>query len=387
MRKNISILGSTGSIGVQTLDVVKKLGIKVYGLTADKNIDLLEKQAREFKPRAVSISDEKDAEKLRSRLDGLNIQVYSGQEGIVRVATLEEVETVVNSIVGIAGLIPTVEAIRKGKNIALANKETLVTAGNIIMEEARKHRVDIIPIDSEHSAIFQCLLGNNKASISKLILTASGGPFRGYNRKDLVNITPQQALKHPTWKMGSKITIDCATLMNKGLEVIEARWLFNINADNIKVIIHPQSIVHSMVEFIDGSVIAQLGMPDMRLPIQFALTYPKRQSADLPKLDLTRIGSLTFEEPDLENFPCLKLAYDALKISGTMPAVMNGANEMAVSLFLSGKIKFIHIPDIIKRVMERHKVNNNPSINDIIEVDRWARMEVLKQLNFKGEII
>lgn len=386
MEKCISILGSTGSIGVQTLGVVRNLGIRVQGLTADKNIDLLEKQAREFKPKAVSISCNKQAEELRSRLGGLNIEVYSGAEGLIRIATLEGVDTVVNSLVGIAGLMPTMEAIRNKKGIALANKETLVAAGSLVMAEAKKHSVEIIPIDSEHSAIFQCIMGNNKANVSKLILTASGGPFRGCRYEDLIHITPEEALKHPNWQMGNKITIDSATLMNKGLEVIEARWLFDINEDNIKVLIHPQSIIHSMVEYIDGSVIAQLGPPDMRIPIQFALTYPERSCNNFPKLNLAEKRTLTFEEPDYKVFPCLNLAYEALKASGTMPAAMSGANEMAVWLFLNKKIKFTHIPELIEKVMEKHKVNNNPSINDIIEVDTWAKEEAA-EICGKGELL
>ncbi|NSW92329.1 MAG: 1-deoxy-D-xylulose-5-phosphate reductoisomerase [Firmicutes bacterium] len=386
MEKCISILGSTGSIGVQTLGVVRNLGIRVKGLTADKNIDLLEKQAREFKPKAVSISCNKQAEELRSRLGGLNIEVYSGAEGLIRIATLEGVDTVVNSLVGIAGLMPTMEAIRNKKSIALANKETLVAAGSLVMAEAKRHSVEIIPIDSEHSAIFQCIMGNNKANVSKLILTASGGPFRGCRYEDLIYITPEEALKHPNWQMGNKITIDSATLMNKGLEVIEARWLFDINEDNIKVLIHPQSIIHSMVEYIDGSVIAQLGPPDMRIPIQFALTYPERSCNNFPKLNLAEKRTLTFEEPDYKVFPCLNLAYEALKASGTMPAAMSGANEMAVWLFLNKKIKFTHIPELIEKVMEKHKVNNNPSINDIIEVDTWAKEEAA-EICGKGELL
>ena len=375
MKRCISILGSTGSIGVQALDVVRNLGIRVLGLTADKNIDLLEKQACEFKPEAISISEPNLADELASRLKGLNIRVYSGNEGLVKIATLKDIDMVLNSIVGVAGLIPTFEAIGHKKNIALANKETLVAAGKLIIEETQKHNVKIIPVDSEHSAILQCIMGNNEKNISKLILTASGGPFRGLKHEDLIYITPEEALEHPNWKMGSKITIDSATLMNKGLEVIEAKWLFDIDKDNIEVLIHPQSIIHSMVEYIDGSVIAQLGSPDMRIPIQFALTYPERSHNSFSRLDLIKKEALTFEEPDWETFPCLRLAYEALQESGTMPAVMNGANETAVHLFLNRKIRFTQIPEIIEKVMYNHIVNKNPSINDIIKIDMWAREE------------
>jgi len=287
--------------------------------------------------------------------------------------------------VGIAGLMPTMEAIRHKKNIALANKETLVVAGSLVMEEAKKHGVDIIPVDSEHSAIYQCIMGNNKDDISKLILTASGGPFRGCRRKDLLHVTLEDALKHPNWTMGNKITIDCATLMNKGLEIIEARWLFNINEDKIDVLIHPQSIVHSMVEYVDGSIMAQMGAPDMRIPIQFALTCPGRKHNSFLRLNFIKTGILTFEEPDHDTFPTLKFAYGALKKSGTMPAVMNGANEKAVELFLNGKIKFIHIFELIEKVMQKHEVNNNPSINDIIEADAWAKEEAARICS-KGEL-
>lgn len=376
MAKSISILGSTGSIGTQTLEVARNLNLKVLGLTAGNNIDLLEKQALEFKPIMVSVADECLADKLRSRLNGHGIEVYSGVDGLKRAASLKEVETVVTSIVGIAGLIPTLEAIKNGKDIALANKETLVTAGEIVMLEAQKHKVKILPVDSEHSAIFQSLIGYNINDISKLILTASGGPFRGKSLKELGQVTLEQALKHPNWSMGSKITIDSATLMNKGLEVIEAKWLFNVSLDKIQILVHPQSIIHSAVEYIDGSVIAQLGSPDMRIPIQFALTYPERCSSSFSRLNLLEANKLTFEEPDYKSFSCLRLAFDALKIGGTMPVVLNASNEIAVSLFLNRKINYLDIPRIIEKIMSRHTVNINPSLEDIIEVDRWARNEI-----------
>lgn len=376
MVERISVLGSTGSIGVQTLDVAKNLNIKVEGLAANKNIELLEKQAWEFKPRIVAVMDENMAEVLRSRLKDTSIEVAGGVEGLKKVASVEGAQTVVSAIVGIAGLVPTMEAIKNGKNIALANKETLVTAGSIVMAEAQKRKVEIFPVDSEHSAIFQCLMGNNKEDVSKIILTASGGPFRGRKRDELKNVTVKEALKHPNWSMGSKITIDSATMMNKGLEVIETRWLFDVSLDRIEVLIHPQSIVHSMVEFRDGAIMAQLGSPDMRLPIQLALTYPKRLMNGFSKLDLIKNNTLTFEAPDTEAFPCLKLAYEALRIGGTMPAVLNAANEEAVRLFLEEKIGFLEIPQIIERVMTSHTVEDTPDLDDIIKMDLWAREKV-----------
>lgn len=373
MAKNIAILGSTGSIGVQTLDVAKNLGIRVSGLSAGSNIDLLEKQAREFKPRAVSIGDAALARELDKRLKGLGIEVMYGAEGLTGIASLDETDTVVTSIVGTAGLMPTLKAIEKGKDIALANKETLVTAGAFVMSEAAKHNVRIFPVDSEHSAVFQSLNGNRRSDVAAIILTASGGPFRGWRHEELEGVRVAQALKHPNWKMGSKITIDSATLMNKGLEVIEARWLFDVEAERIRVVVHPQSIIHSMVEYVDGSVMAQLGSPDMRIPIQLALTWPERTENSFPRLDMLRCGSLTFEEPDTNAFPCLELAYEALKAGGTMPSAMNAANEASVGLFLKGKIRFTDIPRIIRKVMDKHIVNTKPGLDDIIEVDRWAR--------------
>ncbi|HHV95390.1 MAG TPA: 1-deoxy-D-xylulose-5-phosphate reductoisomerase [Clostridiaceae bacterium] len=386
MQKKISILGSTGSIGIQALEVVRNLkknnyNIEIKGLAAGKNIDLLEKQVLEFKPEAVSVMDEELADILNKRLKSTGTDVFYGIEGLIKVATLENTDLVLNSVVGVVGLLPTLEAIRKGKNIALANKETLVAAGKIVMEEAQKHNVSIIPVDSEHSAIFQCLVGNDKKSISKLLLTASGGPFRGKKTEQLEMVKPEDALKHPNWKMGNKITIDSATLMNKGLEVIEARWLFDVSPEKIEVLIHPQSIIHSMVEYVDGSIIAQLGMPDMRIPIQYAITYPNRQYSRFNKMDFKIHRELTFEEPDYVNFPCLRIAFEALKESGTMPTVMNAANEVAVNLFLNNKIRFTQIPVIISNVMDKHIVNNNPTIDDIIEVDEWARIEAMKVYN------
>lgn len=376
MVENISIIGSTGSIGTQTLDCVRNLGIKISGLSANSNIDLLEKQIKEFCPEVVSVGTEKLAVELKSRIGNM-CEVLHGNEGVIAVATVPSADAVVTSVVGVAGLIPTIEAIKKGKNIALANKETLVAGGSLVMELARANNVHILPVDSEHSAIFQSLRGGRKAEVEKIILTASGGPFRGYSREELENVTLEQALKHPNWSMGSKVTIDSATMMNKGLEVIEAKWLFDVELSQIEVLVHPQSVIHSMVEFFDGSVIAQLGSPDMRLPIQYALTYPQRAKAEFSKLDFTKTSSLTFEKPDMSTFRCLGLAFEAAKEGGTMPAVMNAANEVAVNLFMKKKIKFCQIPEIVESIMQKHIVNIQPSIDDIIEVDRWAREQII----------
>jgi 1-deoxy-D-xylulose-5-phosphate reductoisomerase len=299
--------------------------------------------------------------------------VYSGEKGLVEIAVIDGADTVVTSIVGIAGLVPTIAAIRAGKDIALANKETLVTAGHIVMSEAEKHNVRIIPVDSEHSAIFQCLLENNRSELSKIILTASGGPFRGRKLADLEKVTCEDALKHPNWSMGNKITIDSATLMNKGLEVIEAKWLFNVEPDRIQVVVHPQSAIHSAVEYQDGTIIAQMGAPDMRIPIQFALTYPKRAQNSFSRLNLFETSSLTFEKPDMDTFKCLEFAFRAIREGGTMPAVMNAANEVAVSLFLKKKAGFLDIQNTIEKVMERHNPISNPTLSDILEADKWAR--------------
>lgn len=373
MSKCISILGSTGSIGVQALDTARNLGLRVAGLSANRNIELLEKQAREFTPEVVATGDEASAAKLRLRLSDLKVEVVSGPEGFKTVAALEGADTVVASIVGIAGLIPTMEAIRHGKDIALANKETLVTAGPIVIEEARRRGARLLPVDSEHSAVFQCLEGNRRKDVARLILTASGGPFRGRSLEEIKGVRVEDALKHPNWSMGSKITIDSATMMNKGLEVIEARWLFGFEAERISIVVHPQSIIHSMVEYVDGSIMAQLGSPDMRIPIQYALTYPERAPNAFSRLDLLKTGTLTFEEPDLKAFPCIRLAYEALRAGGTLPAVLNAANEAAVGLFLQGRIAFTDIPAAVEKVMEKHITNISPSLDDIIEVDRWAR--------------
>lgn len=378
MSKVISIIGSTGSIGTQTLDVARNLRVQVAAISANSNIDLLEKQVQEFKPQLVSVGTRELAKELENRLNGLKIEVLYGLEGMLKVVEMQEADTVVTSVVGTAGLLPTMHAIKHKKNIALANKETLVTAGQLVMAEARKQGVTIFPVDSEHSAIYQCLMGNDDKQIEKILLTASGGPFRGRKLSELHNITPAQALKHPNWSMGAKITIDSATLMNKGLEVIEAKWLFGMELDRIQVLVHPQSIIHSMVEYVDGSIMAQLGSPDMRIPIQLALTYPSRSKNDFSKVDFLKCGQLTFEEPDAKTFRCLQLAYDSLTIGGTMPAVMNAANEIAVAAFLENKIGFTAIPDLIERVMQAHTVNICPCLDDIIELDGWARKQAEK---------
>ncbi len=376
MRKRIAVLGSTGSIGCQTLEVVERYPEKfeVVGLAAGNNLEKLASQAEKHRPRIVSIRREEDYCRFRSALPG-GIKLTCGAEGMAELAATEEVDIVVTSIAGTVGLIPTMEAIRAGKDIALANKETLVAAGQLVMSMAKEKGVRILPVDSEHSAIFQCLNGESRAEVNKLILTASGGPFKDKSREELAIVTVEEALKHPNWSMGRKITIDSATMMNKGLEVIEARWLFDIGFANIKVIIHPQSIVHSMVEFVDGSVIAQMGLPDMRLPIQYALSYPERWENDCPKLDLLSVGTLNFEEPRTDLFPCLQLAIEAGAAGGTLPAVMNAANEQAVEMFLNGRIDFLDIPELIHRVMSNHDCIPQPGLEDILQSDRWAREE------------
>ncbi|UZQ84419.1 1-deoxy-D-xylulose-5-phosphate reductoisomerase [Thermoclostridium stercorarium] len=377
MTKNLVILGSTGSIGTQALDVCDNINVRVLGLAAQKNIDKLEMQARKYKPAIVAVMDPERGKELKVRLRDTNIKVVWGMDGIIELVTFPGADTVLTSVVGIAGLVPTVRAIEAGKTIALANKETLVTAGKLVMEAAKRNNINILPVDSEHMAIFQCLAGNRKEDIEKLILTASGGPFRGYTEELLNDVTVEEALNHPTWLMGKKITIDSATMMNKGFEVIEARWLFDMELSKIEVLVHPQSIIHSMVSFRDGSIIAQLGASDMRIPIQLAMTWPERMENSFGRVDFTRVGMLTFEKPDLKVFKCLNFAIRAANIGGTMPAVLNAANEVAVSLFLDGKISFKAIMDLIGEVMENHRVHMNPSLNDIIEVDRLAREETL----------
>lgn len=373
MRK-ISILGSTGSIGTQTLEVVENLeNIKVMAITGNSNITLLEEQARKFQPELVAVMDEKNAEVLKEKLADMDICVVSGMDGLVEAATYDGVDTVVTSVVGNVGLKPTFEAIRAGKNIALANKETLVSAGQLVMDLAKKHNIKIYPVDSEHSAIFQSLQGNEGNKIERILLTASGGPFRGKKREDLLDVTAADALKHPNWSMGNKITIDSATLMNKGLEVMEAKWLFDVDVDQIEVLIHPQSIVHSAVEYEDGAIMAQMGEPDMRVPIQYALTYPKRVKSPFPRVDFMQRGNLTFDQPDMETFQCLSLAYRALKTGGTLPAVLNGANEVAVARFLKGDIGFLQISELIEQTMDAYTVKQEYTLEDLLEADAWAK--------------
>jgi len=373
--KKISILGSTGSIGRSVLDVVRRYPdrFQVVALAAGTNIALLARQVDEFSPKLVSVKHRHDVQALKKMLHSHFPEIDSGINGVTQVAVVEEAQTVVSAIEGSAGLIPTVAALDAGKEIALANKETLVVAGEIVMKKAAAQGVGIIPIDSEHSAVFQCLENRDKSSIRRILLTASGGPFLRLDKEKFPQVTNKEALAHPTWKMGPKITIDSATLMNKGLEVIEAKWLFDIQVENIEVIIHPQSVVHSMVEYSDGSVMAQMGIADMRIPILYALTYPDRWDLELPRLDLPGQGSLTFEQPDTERFPCLNLAYQAVRTGGTLPAVMNGANEVAVKSFLDGEIKFSFIPELIEKTMRAHAVSSLDSLESVLRADRWAR--------------
>lgn len=370
--KKISILGSTGSIGVQTLEIAAaSQDLKVVGLTTNVNIDLLHEQILEFKPRVVAVMNEEKAQQLKDRV-GAQVEVLSGMEGLIAVATMEEAEVVVTAVVGMIGLQPTIKAIEAGKDIALANKETLVTAGELIMPLVKEKKVRLLPVDSEHSAIFQALQGEDYARIDKIWLTASGGPFRNKKQADLEHVTLAQALKHPNWSMGHKITVDSATMMNKGLEVIEAKWLFGVEPEQIQVLVHPQSIIHSMVEFKDSSVIAQMGLPDMKLPIQYALYYPNRETNTMKRLNLAAIGKLTFEEPDKKTFSCLQLAYDAMSIGGTMPTVMNAANEWAVKKFIDGEIGFLDIPKIIESAMKQHQVIPSVTLQAILDSEQWT---------------
>jgi 1-deoxy-D-xylulose-5-phosphate reductoisomerase len=377
--KKLSILGSTGSIGKQTLDVLRqhKKEFKVLGLAAFNEVDKILEQIKEFKPEKVCLFEEKAAEKLEKKA-GKEVEVVSGIKGLEEIAVMNEVEQVVVSVVGAIGMQPTIKAIKKGKNIALANKETLVAAGEPIMKEVKKKKITLMPIDSEHSALFQCLNGEERNKVSKVIITCSGGPFRGKKISEFYNASPEQALGHPTWSMGSKITIDSSTLMNKGLEVLEAKWLYGLELEEIEVIIHPQSLIHSMVEFVDGSIMAQIGTHDMRTPIQYALTYPKRISNNFPRLDLTEAKQMTFEKPDFENFPCLGFAFEAGKKQGTLPAAMNAANEIAVYAFLEKKIAFGKIPEIIREVMSEHKNSKADSIETVLEADKKARDKAKK---------
>lgn len=381
--KKIAILGSTGSIGTQTLEVVREQkDIEVVALACGSNVSLLEKQIREFHPRAVALWKEEDARDLKQRISDLQVEVYHGMEGLITISTMEGYDTLVTAIVGMLGLRPTVAAIQSGKHIALANKETLVTAGHIIMPLAKAHQVSILPVDSEHSAIFQSIHGERQNKISKILLTASGGPFRGKKRSELSNIQVEDALKHPNWAMGRKITIDSSTMVNKGLEVMEAKWLFEVELPQIQVVVHPQSVIHSGVEFVDGAVIAQLGTPDMRLPIQYALYYPDRKPLSGKPLDLFEIANLTFEKPDLDTFKGLALAYTAMEKGGNIPTIYNAANEAAVARFLNREIAYLEIPEIIEAAMSEVAFVANPSLDEVLQTEqatydfidrRWER--------------
>ncbi len=378
----LSILGSTGSIGTQTLDVVRNNNdIEVVAISANSNIELLEKQAREFNPEMICVYDVDKAEQLKTSVSDLNVKVVSGMDGLIEIATMNSADIVLTAVVGMIGIRPTIEAIKARKDIALANKETLVTAGHIIMSLADEYNVKILPVDSEHSAIFQSLQGNKRSQVSKIILTASGGPFRNSSYEDLKNVTVEAALKHPNWSMGRKITIDSSTMVNKGLEVMEAKWLFGVDYDQIDVVIQPQSLIHSMVEYVDGGIIAQLGTPDMKLPIQYALYYPDRKWLGGERVNFAEIGSITFMKPDPIKFKGFRLAYDAGRIGGTMPTVYNAANEWAVSKFLNKKIKYLDIADLIEGAMEGHKAIQNPSLEQILETEKAAHEDVEEMIN------
>ena len=375
--KKIAILGSTGSIGTQTLEVVRENGdIQVLGLAAGNNIKLLEAQIREFHPKVVAVWSEEKAKELRDHVRDMEVKIVSGMEGLIEVSVLEETEILVTAIVGMIGIRPTIEAMKAGKNIALANKETLVTAGHIIMPLAKEYNVAILPVDSEHSAIFQSLQGSSRGELHKILLTASGGPFRGKTREELVSIQVEDALKHPNWEMGRKITIDSSTLVNKGLEVIEAKWLFDVEIDQIEVVVHPQSIIHSMVEYVDGAIIAELGTPDMKLPIQYALYYPERRYLPGERVDFSTLSQLTFEKPDLDTFYGLRLAMEAGKAGGSLPTVFNAANELAVSKFLNRQIQYLEIPEIIETCMSLHKNITCPTVDEILRTEQ----EVYEQI-------
>lgn len=380
MRKKIVILGSTGSIGQQTLEVLRKHSneFEVVGLSGWENTTFLKEQISFFKPKIAVVKNEYIARRLKKQLNNLdNIEILWGTNGLVKISTLEEANIIVIAITGIASLIPTFEAVKKGKKIALASKEAMVVAGELLVKEARLRNAKILPIDSEHSAILQCLKNEQKDCVEKIIITASGGALYNLTEDALKNVSIEEALNHPTWKMGKKITIDSATLMNKGLEVIEAKWFFDIPPNKIEIVIHPQSYVHSMVQFIDGTILAQIGEHDMKIPIQYALFYPNRTVNNFSRLELTKVGQLTFKKPNFNKFPCIKLAYKALELGGTMPAVLNGANEIAVNAFLDNKISFSAIPLIIQNTMNEHKPKQNPNINDILDADYWARERAL----------
>ena len=371
--KKIAILGSTGSIGTQTLEVVRENGdIEVLGLAAGSNIKVLEEQIREFHPQIVAVWSEEKAEELRVNVADTDTQIVAGMDGLLEVATMNDTEILVTAVVGMIGIRPTIEAIKAGKDIALANKETLVTAGHIIMPLAKKMGVSILPVDSEHSAIFQSLQGNRHGAVHKILLTASGGPFRGKKSEELMEIKVEDALKHPNWSMGRKITIDSSTMVNKGLEVIEAKWLFDVDVDRVQVVVQPQSIIHSMVEYVDGAIIAELGTPDMKLPIQYALLYPERRYLPGKRLDFAQLASIQFEKPDMEVFRGLKMAYEVGTQGGTMPTVFNAANEYAVACFLEEKIRFLEIYDIIESCLEAHQKKEAPSVEEILDAEQWT---------------
>ena len=373
--KRLAILGSTGSIGINTLDIVRQFPerFEIVGLTAGLNIRLLKQQILQFRPKLVSVLNHELSEALKRDLSREPVQIVHGVEGLIQVAAHPEVDHVVSAIVGAVGLIPTLSAIKTGKTIALANKESLVMAGKIVIEEAKRNHAQILPIDSEHSAIFQSLLGHRRQDIHRLILTASGGPFLNFPAERLQEVTVKEALNHPRWEMGKKITIDSASLMNKGLEVIEAHWLFDVPVEKIAIQIHPQSVVHSMVEYVDGAIVAQMGITDMRIPISYALSFPQRLPLTLPRLDLFQKGGLTFFPPDEDRYPCLKLAYQSIKIGETMPAILNAADEVAVNAFIEGSLKFTEIPLLVRRVMEEHDVRPVHTVEDVLRADHWAR--------------
>lgn len=376
--KKIAILGSTGSIGTQTLEVVREnKDIEVLGLAAGNNIALLEQQIREFSPKVVAVWKEEKAKELRENIKDLDVKVVSGMDGLIEVSVIPETEILVTAIVGMIGIRPTIEGIKAGKHIALANKETLVTAGHIIMPLAKEYNVQILPVDSEHSAIFQSLQGGQHKAVKKILLTASGGPFRGRTPEQLVDIKVEDALKHPNWEMGRKITIDSSTMINKGLEVIEAKWLFDVDVDDVQVVVQPQSVIHSMVEYVDGAIIAELGTPDMKLPIQYALYYPERRYLPGDRVDFWTLGKLDFEKPDMDTFYGLKMAYEAGRVGGSLPTVFNAANELAVSKFLNREIKYTEIMEIIEDCMKAHKNIENPTLEEILETEQWtyARIE------------
>lgn len=379
--KRIAILGSTGSIGTQTLEIVRQnQDLQVAALAAGSNVERMEEQIREFRPSAVAMWEEEACRDLKARIADTGVRVCCGMDGLLEIASLEGVDVLVTAVVGMIGICPTIAAIESGKAIALANKETLVTAGHLIMPLAAKHHVPVLPVDSEHSAIFQSMNGERKERISKILLTASGGPFRGRTKGELETMQVEDALKHPNWAMGRKITIDSATMVNKGLEVMEAKWLFDVDLERIEVVVHPQSIIHSMVEYVDGAVMAQLGMPDMKLPIAYALFYPDRRPMQGKRLDFAALGQMTFEKPDLETFTGLKLAFKAAKAGGSMPTVYNAANEMAVGLFLERKIGFMQIPELIAACMEKHKVIEGPKVEDIL----WTEQETYEYI--RGQV-